>query len=38
VGNYILPIGSKMIALCVLLCEGLSVGKYAAGLCFCQDI
>jgi len=27
VGNYILSIGSKIIVLCVLLCEGLSVGK-----------
>jgi len=30
VGNYILSIGSKIIVLCVLLCEGLSVGKCAA--------
>jgi len=29
VGNYILPIGSKIIVLCVLLCDGLSVGKCA---------
>jgi len=29
VGNYILPIGSNIIVLCVLLCEGLSVGKCA---------
>jgi len=29
-GNYILSIGSKIIVLCVLLCEGLSVGKCAA--------
>jgi len=37
VGNYILPIESKIIVLCVLLCEGLCVGKCAAGQCFCQD-
>jgi len=30
VGNYILSIGSKITVLCVLLCEGLSVGKCAA--------
>jgi len=30
VGNYILPIGSKIIVLCVLLCEGLSIGKCVA--------
>jgi len=30
VGNYILPIGSKIIVLCVLLCDSLSVGKYSA--------
>jgi len=29
VGNCILSIGSKIIVLCVLLCEGLSVGKSA---------
>jgi len=28
VGNYILPIGSEVTVLCVLLCDGLSVGKY----------
>jgi len=27
VDNYILPFGSKVIVLCVLLCDGLSVGK-----------
>jgi len=30
VGNYILPTGSKIIVLCVLLCDGLSVGKCVA--------
>jgi len=30
VGDCILPIGSKIIVLCVLLCEGLSVGKCVA--------
>jgi len=30
VGNYILPIGSKVIVLYGLLCEGLSIGKCAA--------
>jgi len=43
VGNYILSIGSKIIVLCVLFCEGLSVGKCVvtrdtgqlrSGLCF----
>jgi len=29
VGNYILPIGSKIIVLCVLLCDDLSVAKCA---------
>jgi len=33
VGNYILPIGPKVIVLCVLVCDGLNVGKcVAAGL------
>jgi len=30
VGNYILSIGSKIIVLCVLLCDGLGVGKCVA--------
>jgi len=30
VGNYSLSIGSKIIVLCVLLCDSLSVGKCAA--------
>jgi len=30
VGNYILSIGSKVIVLCVLLCDSLSVGKCVA--------
>jgi len=30
VGNYILSIGSKVIVLCVLLCDRLSVGKCEA--------
>jgi len=30
VGNYVLSIGSKIIVLCVLLCDGLSVGMCAA--------
>jgi len=29
VGNYILPNGSKIIVLCVLLCDDLSVAKCA---------
>jgi len=29
VGNYILSVGSNIIVLCVLLCEGWSVGKCA---------
>lgn len=29
-GNYILSTGSKIIVLCVLLCEGLSVRKCEA--------
>jgi len=42
VGNYILSIGSKIIVLCVLLCEGLSVGKCVVagdtGLPRCGDV
>jgi len=30
VGNYILSLGSKIIVLCVLLSDGLSVGKCSA--------
>jgi len=30
VDNYILSIGSKITVLCVLLCDGLNVGKCAA--------
>jgi len=37
-GQCILSIGSNIIVLCVLLCEGLSVGKCAAEICFRQDM